>query len=307
MGFTGLHTAKAFLDAGEDVVITWYQTWREPSFLKDEYHKRVKIERVDITSPHDIAEVARKHRVTQICHLAVPGLAALSPAEDFRVNTAGLINVLEAGRLFGVQRISVASSQTVYSGVAEGPFREEMRLPAESRSSTEAYKKAWEILALHWGDRTQIEVLILRVGGICGPLYHTLSNVMSRMVHAAVKGFPADYGRGGTPFAEDTQDWGYVKNIARGIELLHTTKQLNHRIYNIGGGRAVPHQEVVDSIHALLPEANLPLEPGHSPRWRPNAHLDLTWLKEDTGYQTLYEIPAAVEDYVRWLQAGNQY
>ena len=32
MGFTGLHTARALLDAGEDVVITWYQTWREPDF-----------------------------------------------------------------------------------------------------------------------------------------------------------------------------------------------------------------------------------------------------------------------------------
>ena len=33
MGFIGLHTARAFLDAGEDVVITYFQTWREPSFL----------------------------------------------------------------------------------------------------------------------------------------------------------------------------------------------------------------------------------------------------------------------------------
>ncbi len=37
MGFIGLHTARAFLDAGEDVVITYFQTWREPSFMKDVY------------------------------------------------------------------------------------------------------------------------------------------------------------------------------------------------------------------------------------------------------------------------------
>ena len=59
MGFTGLHTARAFLDAGEDVVITWYQTWREPSFLKDEYQKRIKIERLDVTSVQE----GRVHRV----------------------------------------------------------------------------------------------------------------------------------------------------------------------------------------------------------------------------------------------------
>lgn len=306
MGFTGLHTARALLDAGQDVVITWYQTWREPDFIKDEYHQRVSIERVDVTSHHDVLEVVRKHSPTDICHLAVPGLGALSPAEDFRVNMAGLINVLEAGRLFGTRRISIASSQTVYSGVPEGPFREDMSLPARSGSNTEAFKKAWEILSMHWGDRTGIEVVILRLGGIVGPLYHTLANLMSRLVHAAVEGTEPDYGRrGGVPFAEDTQDWGYVKNVTRGIQLLHTTEKLNHQIYNVGGGRAVTNQEIVDAIRELIPDANLPMLEGRGPRWRSNGYMDLARLKEDTGYTTRYEIPAAVADYITWLRAGN--
>src|SRR5439155_1022500 len=121
MGFTGLHTARSFLDAGEDVVITWYQTWREPSFIKDEYQKRVKIERANVASTHDMIDLVRKYNCDQICHLAVPGLAALSPAEDYNVNMQGLINILEAGRIGGVKRITVASSQTVYGGVPEGP------------------------------------------------------------------------------------------------------------------------------------------------------------------------------------------
>src|SRR5947207_703495 len=83
MGFTGLHTARSFLDAGEDVVITWYQTWREPSFIKDEYQKRVKVERANVASTHDMIDLVRKYNCDQICHLAVPGLAALSPAEDY--------------------------------------------------------------------------------------------------------------------------------------------------------------------------------------------------------------------------------
>ena len=34
MGFIGLHTVEAFLDAGEDVVATYRETWRMPSFLE---------------------------------------------------------------------------------------------------------------------------------------------------------------------------------------------------------------------------------------------------------------------------------
>jgi len=36
MGFIGLHTARRFLDAGEDVVVTQFRTRREPSFIESE-------------------------------------------------------------------------------------------------------------------------------------------------------------------------------------------------------------------------------------------------------------------------------
>ena len=85
MGFIGLHTARRFLDAGEDVVITRYRTWREPDFLQDEYGKRVRIESVDTTSHHDMLGAALKHKVTGIVHLSVPALTALTPAEDYRI------------------------------------------------------------------------------------------------------------------------------------------------------------------------------------------------------------------------------
>jgi UDP-glucose 4-epimerase len=303
MGFTGLHTARQFLDVGEDVVISWYQTWREPSFIKDEYKKRVQMERLDVTAGHDVLDVTRRHKVTGICHLAVPGLAALSPAEDFRVNMLGLINVLEAAHLFDIKRITVASSQTVYTGVTQGPFREDMSLPVESRTGTEAFKKAWEILALHWGERTGVEVVMLRLGGIWGPLYHTLASPISRMCHAAAKGVPADLasGRGGVPFEDDTQDWGYVKNLALGIQLLHTTEKLNHKIYNVGGGKAVPNRDLVDAIKHVVPGAQIELQPGRSPRWRPDGHMDLTRLESDTGYKPRFDLQTAVAEYIDWL------
>ena len=306
MGFTGLHTARSFLDAGEDVVITWYQTWREPSFIKDEYQKRVKIERANVASTHDMIDLVRKYNCDQICHLAVPGLAALSPAEDYNVNMQGLINILEAGRIGGVKRITVASSQTVYGGVKEGPFSEDLPLPIDSRSGTEAFKKAWETLALHWSGQTKMDVAMLRLGGICGPLYHTMGNLMSRMVHSAVKGTEFDPGRGGVPYAEDTQDWGYVKNVASGIQKIHGAETLNHKIYNVGGGRAVTNQEIVDAIHKVIPDAKIPMEAGKSPRWRPNGYMDLARLHE-TGYEAEYEIPEAVADYIGWLREGNKY
>ena len=99
LGFIGLHTARRFLDVGEQVVLTQFRVRREPDFIKDEIGKRVFIERLDVTSAHDVIDVVRKHKVNGIVHLAVPALAALSAAEDYRVNVMGFLNIWEAARL----------------------------------------------------------------------------------------------------------------------------------------------------------------------------------------------------------------
>src|SRR2546427_10611594 len=94
MGFIGLHTARAFLDAGEDVVITYFQTWREPSFMKDEYHKRVQIEKAEVTDRDSLMALGKKHMIDRIAHLAVPGLGALGPVDGLRANITGLTHGL---------------------------------------------------------------------------------------------------------------------------------------------------------------------------------------------------------------------
>src|SRR5690348_9622234 len=149
MGFIGLHTARCFLDAGQDVVLTHFKTRREPDFIRDELGKRAQVESLDVADASAMADVMRKYPIDGIVHLAVPGLAALSPADEYRTNTQGLLNVLEAGRQASVKRVTIASSIAVYGGLSQGPFRETDRLPMESGSPTEAYKKSEEILGLH--------------------------------------------------------------------------------------------------------------------------------------------------------------
>ena len=170
MGYLGLHTARYLLDAGEDVVITRYSTWREPSFIKDEFGKRVLLEKVDVTSPNDVMRAVRAHKVTGIVHMAVPALGGLTPAEEYRVNTVGLLNVLDAAANSDVKRVSLASSVAVYSSVPEGPFHEDIPLPMTSKSGTETFKKGFEVHANYVADRTGLDVALLRINVNFGPL-----------------------------------------------------------------------------------------------------------------------------------------
>lgn len=304
MGFIGLHTARRFLDADEEVVITQFNTRREPDFIKEDLGKRLFIERVDVTSHHDVTEVVRRHKVSGIVHLAVPGLSALSPAEDYRVNMMGLINVLEAARVNDVKRVTIASSSTVYGGLAKGPFREDDLLPVPSSNATETFKKAWEILALHYGSRTGLEAVSARIGGIFGPLYHTMANVPSRICRAAARGTAVEFtgSRGGLPNADDIGNFCYVKDCALGLFLVQSAPTLPHRIYNISSGRTETFGHFVAAARKAAPDLQLVLPPGASPRSKPNGYLDITRASQDVGYVPRYSLEESTADYIAWLR-----
>lgn len=309
MGFIGLHTARAFLDAGEDVVITRFNTWREPSFLKDEYGKRVQIASLDTTSPFECIDIVRKFGVSGIVHLAVPGLGALSPAEDIRVNIMGLTNVLEAARINGLQRVSVGSSTPLYEGIEHGPFQEDAWVPLHGNSYSSTFKKTQEILAKHYADRTGLEVTTLRISVIWGPLYHTNANLPSRMVHGALTNGTADFtGDRGTAYEDDNTDLCYAPDCGCCIQAIHMAPMpagVTFRTYNVGSGVATSNAELREAVVKAVPGARILLRPGRGPGYRPNACLDLTRTTTETGYRPQFDVETGVQDYVRWLRAGN--
>jgi len=134
----------------------------------------------------------------------------MTPAEDFAMNTTGLINILEAARIWEVKRLGLASSIAVYSGMDDGPFSEDepLRVAMTTVNPTEAYKKTFEIIGSHYAQRTGLEIVMLRIAGIYGPLYHSMANLPSRLCHAAVAGRAPDLTgvRGGPPHLEDAAD-----------------------------------------------------------------------------------------------------
>ena len=302
LGFIGLHTARQLLDLGEQCVLTQYRVPREPGFIKDELGKRIFIEKLDITDAAALDAIGARHEVDGIIHLAVPALGGLEPGDEIRVNMVGLHNILETARIWGVKRVGLASSVGIYGGVSEGPFREDTPLRVSGGTNTETFKKAFENIGSFYAGRSGIEVVMLRIGGIYGPLYHSMGNLPSRLVHAAVKGKePAMRGE----FEDDASDMCYVKDAAKGIALLQTTPKLNHSVYNIGAGRATSNRELADAIRVSVPAANLPLKPGSSPQARADAYMDLTRIREDTGYEPQWPVEKAIPDYIEWLKADN--
>ncbi len=301
MGFIGLHTARSFLDAGQDVIVTYHANRREPDFLQPDIGTRCKVEQLDVLDADRVNQVIETHKPEGVVYLAVPALAGVSPAEEFKTNTAGYLNVLEACRAAGVRRLSVTSSLAVYNSVKERPWHEDMTFPVTSTNPTEAYKKGLETLGLFFGQRTGLEVVMLRVAGIFGPMYHSMANLPSRLCHAAAHGRAPDFSsmRYGPPKADDGSDACYVKDAAEGIRMVHMAPSLQHRIYNVGNGRATRNRDLVEAIREVVPEFEVELPPGGDSTDR---YMDLTRTTSEVGYKPKIGVERGLAEYVAWLR-----
>lgn len=88
---------------------------------------------------------------------------------------------------------------------------------------------------------------------------------------------------------------------------MQTAEKLRYPTYNVGTGRATTNAEVVAAIKRVIPDARITLAAGHNPNGPAmNPYLDLTRIREDTGYQPAYDIERGVADYIGWLRAGNE-
>jgi UDP-glucose 4-epimerase len=309
MGFIGLHTARHLLDLGHEVVITKYRTTRLPSFLTADVGKRLSVVPLDLNDAGAVEIVLREHAVTSILHLAVPPRSNLSPAAELAGSTAAFLGVMRAAINCDVRRVTAASSLTVYYGLkpGEGPFTEDMRLPLSAGHPIEADKKVDEVMASFLTATGALTVVRARIGVIWGPLYHTMMNPPSRLALLAL-GRSERYAGLPDPLAahpDDMMDLLYGPDCGAALAGLHVSGTLRHDVYNVSGGRMTRYGDLVEAVNRAVPGANLVLRPpSRPPVGGANGYVDMTRLREDTGFVPKRDLDFAVADYVAWLR-GN--
>jgi UDP-glucose 4-epimerase len=314
LGFIGSHTARALLDAGESCVLVQRRepgSAPAPLFAK-ELGSRVFVEQADAADPRSLLDLGERHPITGVIHLA--GAYFGDPLTESRTSVNALLNIVEAAKAWGVRRVGIASSIGVYDVARPSPLREDTPLPLSAHHAIAAAKKVDEILASHLGAAVGIEIYAARIGAIWGPLGRASSRFFAvpQLVHAAVAGRRPDSATmpgGHAPYADDGIDLLYVRDCGRALAALQLADRLHHRVYNVSGGRLTTHREFVDAVIAAAPDARglLDLAQGHDPDAAlPQAWLAVDRLRQDTGYEHVYDTRRAVADYVAWLRAGNE-
>ncbi|MEU7801612.1 NAD(P)-dependent oxidoreductase [Micromonospora arborensis] len=304
-GFIGMHTVQALVDLGESCVLAQ----RRDFALPRTWAGRCVTERVDLADRAAFLALGRRHKITGIVHLAgsVPWPPSThEPLAGARMALDTLFNVLEAAREWNVDRIGIASTIGVYGGAPGGsPYQEDVPLPMTAGHVIPAFKKVGEVLTDHLAGALDLDAYNIRIAAAWGPLGRAASVFFAtpQLVHAAALGTPPP----APVHAADGADMCYVKDCGRAIALLQLAPRLNHRIYNVAGGRATTYAEVVEAIRGVAPEARIELSAGRSLDGpAEDVYLDITRLREDTGYEPAYDTGRAVADYIGWLRAGNE-
>lgn len=252
---------------------------------------------IDVTEVDSVLEVLRRERVSSIIHLAAPPLAALTTSRRLLSSAEAVLAVVEAARLAGVRRVTVASSLEVYAGLTTGPCREDDPLPVTSPTALAAAKKCAEVVGEFAALAVGLDLVALRLGFVYGPGYRSMINLPGRVAHAAAGRSPLPDGPDGHDGRlGDAVDLVHVADCARAIGLVATAECRRHRSYNVGTGRLSTPAEIYAAAGLALTQVG---KPDSSPAQTPA--MDVSRLRQEFGFVAAHDIVGGMRDYLAWL------
>ncbi|PRY22796.1 NAD-dependent epimerase/dehydratase family protein [Pseudosporangium ferrugineum] len=306
LGFIGSHTVRALADAGEECVLLQRRAPQIPPHLAG---LPLHVVQADVADLDALLAVGRRYPITGIVHLAVAlpwPVTDADPIEATRGALDAFLNIVRAAQAWGVPRVVTASTIGVYGFAAAGAMTEDAPIPLAHFHAIPTFKKITELLAGHLSDVTDVDIVNARISGTWGPGGHLPDPFFAApsLAHAAARrGEPDLSGLIAPPHAEDALDLLYVKDTGRALALLQLAGKVNHSTYNVASGRATSNADVVTAIGSVEPGFRYELPSGGG---RPVSWLDITRLREDTGFEPRYDTAEAAADYIAWLRAGNE-
>ncbi len=282
----------------------------EGRWLLQPVQERVHFRKGSITDLPVLLRAIKKDEITKIIHTsAVTDLEILvhQPCTAQRVMVEGHMNVLEAARLAGLERIVFTSSIAVYAPLQYEPIDEKhpVLLPNEgpTLASYSSFKLAAESIGLFYWAYHGVDFIALRLSAVYGfgmqyPMY------VKPMVENSLRGLPTVFATGG----DMRRDYTYIEDVISGIILaLDAPKPLSSRIYNISCGAPLRSAfEVAQIVKNHWPQAKIEIGGGLSDLeardLRNRGRLSIERAQKDLGFQPRFNLEDGVKDYIQKFQ-----
>ena len=239
-GFIGWETARGLLASGRRVLgvdnLNDYYDVRLKEYRLEDLKGRGNFSfyRADIEDLQAIGDIFRENRIDAVINLAARAGVRYSIENPFvymTTNAYGTLNLLELMRKYGVKKIVLASTSSLYAG-QKMPFSEE--LPVNTPISPyAASKKAAEVMIYSYHYLFGIDASVVRYFTVYGPAGRPDMS-MFRFIRWIDDGEELVlYGDG-----SQSRDFTFVSDIAEGT--IRALKPVGFEIINLGNSH--PHE-----------------------------------------------------------------
>ena len=305
-GFIGSHVSERLLAGGHAVwAFDELNNFYDPA-IKDQNLAALRLlgkpftfVRGDLTDRAAVDALFHSVKFDQVIHLAAragvrPSLQ--EPALYQRVNVEGTVNILEAARLSGVKKVTIASSSSVYGVNAKVPFSEEDPI-FSAISPYAASKLACEALGHVYHHVYGLDIAMLRFFTVYGPRQRPdLAIHKFAQLITAGKPIPV-FGDGST-----ARDYTYVTDTVDGI-LACTTREFGFEIFNLGESQTVKLSYLIELLEKSLGKTAVIDRQAAQPGDVPITFANIAKARAKLGYTPRVKIEEGIPKFVEWFRS----
>lgn len=251
-GFIGSHLAEKLSKKNEVIVLDnldpYYDVRIKKENIKIVESKGAKFVIGDVTNYDFIERTIKENNIEIIFHEAArPGVrySIKDPFLPNKVNVIGTLNILKASLDSDVKKVINASSSSVYGKVDYLPFDE--KHPTQPISPYGVSKLATEHYCRVFYEVYGLKTISLRYFTVYGPRMRPdlAIPIFAKSILDNIS--PIIFGDG-----EQTRDFTYIDDIVDANLKLLKTNRADGEILNIGSGRRVTINYMIDTLKNLL-------------------------------------------------------
>ncbi|NTV91538.1 MAG: SDR family NAD(P)-dependent oxidoreductase [Clostridiales bacterium] len=310
-GFIGSHLTEELLKSGCNVrafvLYNSFNSWGWLDYTPKSLQDNLEIFSGDIRDSHGVQEAMKGCGV--VIHLAA--LIAIpysyhSPDTYVDTNIKGTLNILQAARKLGVEKVVHTSTSEVYGTARFTPINEEH--PLQGQSPYSATKIAADQMAIAFYNSFDTPVAIIRPFNTYGPRQSARAVIPT--VITQIAGGQRKIKLGST---HPTRDFNYVKDTVKGFITGAESDASVGKVINIGSNYEISIGELVGLIAEIMQvkieiqteQVRLRPEKSEVERlWADNTRAKklLGWEPEYAGYEGLKR---GLTETINWFSNSN--
>jgi UDP-glucose 4-epimerase len=289
-GFIGSHVVERLLERGAREVVVFDKVVRRENL--EQAGDAVTVVQGDVTDARAVREATEG--VDGVFHMAVLplGPSVEKPRLAHEVNVGGSLNVFEAARDAGVEKVVYSSASSVYGDTEETTDESH---PLNTRTMYGATKLAGELYLRAFNDAYRLPYVTLRYMNVYGPRQEGgLVMAVTRRLLAGEA--PTLQGDGSQSF-----DFVHVRDVAD-ANVHAMASDVSDQTFNVGSGGEASVREVAEK---LIEITGADVEPQYDTSQRVLMMRRVgtnTRAKEKLGWQVSIDLDEGLRDTVAWVR-----